>query len=212
MFALEVVAELVSAAVRVRVVHRIILCRSKSWAPNARNYICGRFNTSPEVVAPEASSHRGVRKDVIRLNLFEHLNIFIDEQRHVKWCPLLHAGLFPPSALIGKIARSLHQRMFYVFAPYINRTHWTQVFTGASWSCFYFSLLAPGQHSGLAVKEPLTHVSLRVLLLFSCCAPPLVSITQSSSPAQTFHGQSLQSLAHFFLFFSFFLRAPLGSC
>lgn len=52
MFALEVAAELVSAAVHVRVVHHIILCPSKAWAPNARNYICGRFNTSPEVVGP----------------------------------------------------------------------------------------------------------------------------------------------------------------
>lgn len=68
--------------------------RSKSWAPNARNYICGCFNTSPEVVGPEASSHRGVRKDVNGLNLSKYFNIFIDVQGHVKWCPLLHLSLF----------------------------------------------------------------------------------------------------------------------
>lgn len=133
--------------------------------------------------APEASSHTEVRKDVIRLNLFEYLNIFIDVQRHVKWCPLLHLGLFSPCVLAGKIARSLHQWIWrfslHVIAPVIDRTHRTHVHRceGASWSRFYFSLLAPGQHSGLAVKEPLTHVSLRVLFLFMCCAPPLVSIT-----------------------------------
>lgn len=73
--------------------------------------------------------------------------------------------------------------------------------TSASGGRFYFSLLAPGQHSGLAVKEPLPCVSPRVLFLFLCSAPPLVSITQSSSPAQTFHSQSLQSLAQSQLIF-----------
>lgn len=88
-----------------------------------------------------------------------------------------------------------------MFSPSLSTELTGVTFTGRS--CFYFSLLAPAQHSGLAVKEPLTHVSLRVPFLFLCCAPPLVSITQSSSPAQTFHSQSLQSLAHFFLFLFF---------
>lgn len=46
--------------------------------PNVRNYICGCFNTSTEVVGPEAVSHPEVRRVVIRGNLFKYFNIFID--------------------------------------------------------------------------------------------------------------------------------------
>lgn len=91
------------------------------------------------------------------------------------------------------------------FSPLLSAELREVTFTGASRGRFYFGPLAPGQHSGLAVKEPLPCVSPRVLFLFLCSAPPLVSITQSSSPAQTFHSQSLQSLAQIQLiyFFSF---------
>lgn len=86
MFALEVAAELVSTALHVKW-YTVLYHAGQSWAPNSRNYICGCFNTSPEVVCPEAASHPEVRKAVIRGKLFKYLNIFIDAVWHVELCP-----------------------------------------------------------------------------------------------------------------------------
>lgn len=89
---------------------------------------------------PEASSHPGVTKAVIRLNLLKYLNIFIDVPRLLSICPRWKNCLEPPPH---------PHSLLYQQSSAMSRS---PVRVGGS---FYFGSLAPGQHAGLAGKNPL---------------------------------------------------------
>lgn len=167
-----------------------------------RNYICGCFNTSPEVVCPEAVSHPEVRKGVIRGNLFKYFNIFIDAVWHVELCAScvrtaqasLHLSSLEKSHEVS-INKADCPHVFFVsilFAGFDkSRSPW------GSWEPVFLPFLLIGTGS-----TPWDYCERVALCLFpSLClclssTPPSVSTTQSSSHTCTHFPQLVPAFSH----------------